>query len=63
MCTCIVWTTTNLFYLKEESINLRKFSTVSGMSAVSAVSTKTIQSEMVISEEEEDRMDEFKWAL
>jgi len=44
---------------QEESINLRKFSTVSGISSVSTVSTKTLQSEMVISEEDEDRTDEL----
>ena len=49
----------NIYLHKEESINLRKFSTVSGISSVSTVSTKTLQSEMVISEEDEDRTDEL----
>jgi len=44
---------------QEESINLRKFSTVSGISSVSIISTKTQHSEMVISEEDEDQMDEL----
>ena len=50
----------NIYLHKEESINLRKFSTVSGISSVSTVSTKTLQSEMVISEEDEDRTDELQ---